>query len=153
MRLYLMQHALAYPGVEKPERPITPEGVQQAKAAATGIKRLGLQFDLIISSTKRRAQQTAALIAEGLRYPYSDILSTEALLPEADPRSIMETIAAEQTQQVFLVGHLPHLERLAEHILPDARLVFSNCGLTCLELSEAEPAKLLFHLQPEHLRR
>lgn len=151
MKLYLMQHALAYPGAENPERPITPEGVEQTKATAEGIKKQGLQFDLIISSTKRRAQQTAALVAEGLRYPYSDILSTEALLPDADIRAIKKVIAAEKAQQILIVGHLPHLEKFAQDLLQGGQLVFSNCGLSCLELEESNRARLMFHLQPEQL--
>lgn len=152
MKLYLMQHAFAYPASENPERPITPEGVQQAKLSAEGVKRLGINFDLIISSTKRRAQQTAALIAEGLRYPYSDILSTEALLPDASLDKIQEIIGFEKAQHILLVGHLPHLEKLAEDLLQGGRLVFNNCGLSCLELTEERTARLVFHLQPEQLQ-
>ena len=69
MKLYLMQHALAYPAEEFGERPLSPAGIKQAKAAGRGIKKLGLGFDLIVTSQKRRAQQTAALIAEAVRYP------------------------------------------------------------------------------------
>ena len=153
MKLYLMQHALAYPSSEDPERPLTPEGVQQAKATAEGIKQLGIQFDLIIASTKRRAQQTAALVAEGLRYPYSDILSTEALLPDASLDNIKGIIKSEEAHHILLVGHLPHLEKLAEDLLHGGQLVFANCGLSCLEITEGETARLLFHLQPEQLQR
>ena len=69
MKVYLMQHALAYSSEEDQERPLSPAGIDQAKAAAKGIKRLGLTFDLIVTSPKRRAHQTAALIAEGVRFP------------------------------------------------------------------------------------
>jgi len=151
MKLYLMQHALAYPNEENPERPLTPAGVQQAKETAEGIKRLGIQFDLIVSSTKRRAQQTAALIAEKIRYPYSDILSTDALLPEASLDATRKILSMENAQQVLLVGHLPHLAKLADELLGGGHLAFSNCGLSCLELFETGPATLEFHLQAEHL--
>ncbi|NIP26414.1 MAG: hypothetical protein GWN81_17525, partial [Phycisphaerae bacterium] len=85
MKLYLMQHALAYSAEEDAERALKPEGIEQAKRAARGIKILGLAFDLILTSPKRRAQQTAALIAEAVRYPYSDILATDAVLPNESP--------------------------------------------------------------------
>ena len=49
MRLYLMQHALAYSAEEDAERPLNPDGVKQAKHSASGIKRLGLVFDLIMT--------------------------------------------------------------------------------------------------------
>ena len=69
MKLYLMQHALAYSAEEDSERPLSPAGINQAKASARGIKRLGLEFDLIVASPKRRAHQTAALIAERAPLP------------------------------------------------------------------------------------
>ena len=115
MRLYLMQHALAYSSAEDSERPLNPDGVKQAKQSASGIKRLGLDFDLIMTSPKRRAQQTAALVAEAVRYPYSDIMTTEALLPDQTPDGLLELLQKESTEsRILVVGHLPHLARLAD---------------------------------------
>ena len=150
MKLYLMQHALAYTAEEDPERPLNPAGVTQAKAAAAGLKRLGLNFDLIITSPKRRSQQTAALVAEAVRYPYSDIMTTEAVLPKAAPSELLELIQAEnECQKVLVVGHLPHLANLSGHLLEGAVLRFENTGLTCIELSEQ--ACLEFHLTAAQL--
>ena len=67
-----MQHALAYPAEENPERALSPTGIGQAKAAGRGIKRLNLSFDLIVASPKRRSHQTAALIAESVRFFFND---------------------------------------------------------------------------------
>ena len=115
MRLYLMQHALAYSSEEDSERPLNPDGIKQAKQSAKGIKRLGLVFDLIMASPKRRAKQTAALVAEEVRYPYSDIMTTEALLPDRTPDELLELLQKESTDsRILIVGHLPHLARLTE---------------------------------------
>lgn len=152
MKLYLMQHALAYSAEENAERPLSPAGVDQAKAAARGIKRLGLSFDLIIASPKRRAQQTAALIAEGVRFPYSDILTTEAILPDSAPHDLFALLQKESAEsQVLVVGHLPHLEKLASDLLRGGELLIENAGLTCFDISGSRSAKLEFHLRSGQL--
>jgi phosphohistidine phosphatase len=146
-----MQHALAYSAEEDAERPLNPVGVKQAKQSASGIKRLGLVFDLIMTSPKRRAKQTAALVAEEVRYPYSDIMTTEALLPDRTPAELLELLQKESTDsRILIVGHLPHLALLAD-TLSGGDLVFENAGLTCLEMSGPKTARLTFHLQAGQL--
>jgi phosphohistidine phosphatase len=147
-----MQHALAYPTEENPERPLSPAGVVQAKAAARGLKRLGLGFDLIVASPERRAQQTAALIAEGVRFPYSDILTTETVLPDRPPQELLELLQKEPAEcRILVVGHLPHLVKLASTLLRGGELQIENAGLTCFTLAEASQARLEFHLRSEQL--
>ncbi len=154
MRLYLMQHALAYSSEENSERALSPAGIEQAKQSAHGIRRLGLEFDLIMTSPKRRAKQTAALVAEGVRYPYSDIMTTEALMPDQEPGALLELLQNESTDsRILIVGHLPHLARLADTLIQGGDLIFENAGLTCLEMSGPKTARLEFHLQAVHLTK
>lgn len=154
MKLYLMQHALAYSAAEEPERPLNLEGIVQAKAAARGIKRLGLAFDLIVASPKRRAHQTAALIAEGVRFPYSDILTTSTALPEHPPEGLLELLYREPPEsRILVVGHLPQLAKLAASLMQGGTLQIANAGLACFDLDQSRAAKLDFHLQAEHLAR
>lgn len=146
-----MQHAVAYSADENPERPLNPAGITQAKTAARGIKRLGVSFDLIVASPKRRAHQTAALIAEGVRFPYSDILTTAAVLPEQPPQELLTLLEKEPADsRVLVVGHLPHLAKLASVLLQGGELAIDNAGLTCFDLAGADPARLEFHLRAEH---
>lgn len=152
MKLYLMQHALAYSAEENSERPLSPTGIDQAKAAARGIKRLGLNFDLIIASPKRRAQQTAALIAEGARFPYSDILTAEAILPDRLPQDLFALLQKESTDShILVVGHLPHLAKLASDLLRGGELLIENAGLSCFDVVELGSARLEFHLRATQL--
>ncbi|MBW2690686.1 MAG: histidine phosphatase family protein [Deltaproteobacteria bacterium] len=152
MKLYLIQHALAYPAEENAERPLNPIGIEQAKAAAHGIKRLGLGLDLIVTSPRRRAHQTAALISEGVRYPYSDILTTDALLPDQSPQNLLDLLQQEPAEsRILVVGHLPHLEKLASNLLQGGNLLIENAGLTCFDISEPESIKLEFHLTAKQL--
>lgn len=152
VKLYLMQHALAYSAEENSERPLSPTGIDQAKAAARGIKRLGLNFDLIIASPKRRAQQTAALIAEGARFPYSDILTAEAILPDRLPQDLFALLQKESTDShILVVGHLPHLAKLASDLLRGGELLIENAGLSCFDVVELGSARLEFHLRATQL--
>ncbi len=157
MKLYLMQHALAYPAEESAERPLNPAGIDQAKTAARGIKRFGLGFDLIVTSPKRRSHQTAALVAEGVRYPYSDILTTETVLPNQSSQGLLELLKKEPTaNKILVVGHLPHLAMLASDLMQGGELLIENAGLTCFDISDldtpgSKSARLEFHLTAEQL--
>ena len=152
MKVYLMQHALAYSSEEDQERPLSPAGIDQAKAAAKGIKRLGLTFDLIVTSPKRRAHQTAALIAEGVRFPHSDILTTEAVLPQSQPQELLDLLQKESPQsRVLVVGHMPQLGRLSSQLLQGGEMLFENAGLACFEISSSHPARLEFSLTTQQL--
>jgi phosphohistidine phosphatase len=152
MKLYLMQHALAYPTEENAERPLSPTGIDQAKAAGRGIKRLGLGFDLIVTSPKRRAQQTAALIAEAVRYPYSDILTTETALPDRAPQELLDLLRKEpEASHILIVGHLPQLAKLTGELMQGGVLLIENTGLTCFDISKTKSTRLEFHLKAEQL--
>jgi phosphohistidine phosphatase len=152
MKVYLMQHALAYSSEEDQERPLSPAGIGQAKAAAKGIKRLGLTFDLIVTSPKRRAHQTAALIAEGVRFPHSDILTTEAVLPQSQPQELLDLLQKELPQSsVLVVGHMPQLGKLSSQLLQGGEMLFENSGLACFEISSSHPARLKFLLTAQQL--
>ncbi len=69
MELYLLRHAIA----EEPSsarysddslRPLTQEGIEKMRQAATGAKKLEIEIDLILSSPFVRAKQTAEIFAE-----------------------------------------------------------------------------------------
>ena len=152
MKVYLMQHALAYSSQEDQERPLSPAGIDQAKAAAKGIKRLGLTFDLIVTSPKRRAHQTAALIAEGVRFPHSDILTTEAVLPQCQPQELLDLLQKESSQSsVLVVGHMPQLAKLSSQLLQGGEMLFENAGLACFEISSSHPPRLALALTTQQL--
>ena len=152
MKLYLMQHAFAHSVEEDRERPLNPAGITQAKASARGIRRLGLEFDLIVTSPKRRAHQTAALVAESVRFPYSDIMTTEAALPDHPPQQLLELLQREPAgSRILVVGHQPQITLVAGMLLKGGSVLIGNAGLSCFELDQAGPPGLEFHLSAEQL--
>ena len=130
-----MQHGQAVDEQEDPARPLSRDGVSQIQASARAIQRLGLAFDIIICSPKRRSHQTAALVAETIRYPYSDILESDSVLPQAEPEALLKKLAQMIGDKILVVGHLPNLSRLVSTLLVSEKEIvrFENGGLVCIE--------------------
>lgn len=153
MELYLMQHGQAVSGQEDPARPLSREGVEQVQLSARAIQRLGLSFDVIVCSPKRRSHQTAALVAEAIRYPYSDILESKTVLPQAEPDELLHKLSQVIGDKILVIGHLPNLSRLASQLLGrEQELVrFENGGLVCVEMV-SESNLLLSAMTAEQMR-
>jgi len=154
MELYFMQHGQAVSEQEDPARPLSREGVEQSQLSAKAIQRMGLAFDVIICSPKRRSHQSAALVAEAIRYPYSDILESEAALPQAEPEALLQKLSQMIGDKILIVGHLPNLSRLVSHLLGSDKEVvhFENGGLVCLK-RDGEVNILLSVLNAEQMQK
>jgi phosphohistidine phosphatase len=64
MKLYLAQHGEALPREEDPERPLSQQGRRDVQAIAKMLDAAGIRVARVWHSGKRRAGQTAAIIAE-----------------------------------------------------------------------------------------
>lgn len=83
--LYFIRHAesefnRANKWAGSTDTPLTETGHAQAKAAAAGIRKQGLSFDIIISSPLERALETAKYVADALSYPHDKIVVDERLI-------------------------------------------------------------------------
>ena len=158
MELYLMQHGQAVPESENPEKPLSREGVAQIQASAAGMRKLGISLDTLIHSPKKRAKQTAALIAEALNYPHSDLIETDLVKPTAPVDETLRFLKQfHASRAVMIAGHLPSLGEIASALLTDGSRVhihFENGGLcrldvVCLPTCEGE---LRYCLTPVQLK-
>jgi len=156
MLLYLMRHGEALSAAEDSERALSPLGVAQVQAAAKALRRLGIFPDFIAASPKRRARQTAALVAEAVNFPYSDIAVTSNLKPEADPADALAWLRKEESARtLLLVGHLPQLPQLAALLVGcDAQLRLGTAGLCGIAVDDFVPGAGELHclLTAEQLR-
>ena len=152
MKLYLVQHAEAKRKEEDPSRSLSDEGRCQIKKVA-GYARDNLEIHVkqIIHSGKLRAEQTAQVLA----YHLSDsreILTSDNLAPLDDP-SIWADRLSDQSENLMLVGHLPHLSKLASLLLTqdqDKEVVkFYNSGIVCLERRENGYWQIQWLLSPK----
>jgi phosphohistidine phosphatase len=134
VRLYLVQHGEAKSEEEDPDRPLTDRGVTDVRrvvgvAAGPG----GVMVERIVHSGKMRARQTAAAWGEALGV---SIVEADGLAPRDAPGIWVARVTAE-TRDMMLVGHLPHLARLAGLLVagdPDRPVIaFRQGGLVGLE--------------------
>lgn len=115
MRLYLVQHGEAKPEAEDPARPLTDRGREEVQRVARHAAALGLQIAEIRHSGKLRARQTAEILAEELS-PRLGVREMDGLAPTDDPAKARAEVEAAR-EPLMLVGHLPHLSRLASFLL------------------------------------
>ncbi len=134
MELFLVQHGQAKTEAEDPTRPLTESGADAVRSMAAWAARAGVKVDQIRHSGKRRAEQTAAILADRLT-PAQGVIAVSGLGPNDDVGTISEMIQGEQ-QFPMLVGHLPFLTRLTGLLVTgDAStsvVAFRNAGIVCL---------------------
>ena len=111
MYLYLMQHAEAKREEDDPARYLTEKGRRDIESIAHHMKRLHVQVRQIFHSDKTRAQSTAKVLARYLQPP-AGVSGASGLAPLDDPE-IWASRIAEMDEDILLVGHFPHLGRLA----------------------------------------
>jgi len=89
-----------------------------------------------VHSGKLRAQQTAEILGKLLGV---DVVKADSLEPMADTQ-IWANRLEEQSEDVMLVGHLPHLAKLASQLLTQNQekpvISFKQGGIVCLEKTE-----------------
>ena len=138
MDLYLVQHGVARSKEEEPDRPLTSEGRTDVDRMAQHAALMEVKPERIWHSGKLRASQTAEIMARVLS-PRQGMGVMEGLGPGDDPSQAGMAVAAIGVP-AMLVGHLPHLSRLASLMLmgdPDAEIIaFQNAGIVCLTLTD-----------------
>lgn len=138
MKLYLVQHAKAASKDIDPDRSLTEEGISELKKVASFIKPLNLSVDCLWHSGKKRAQQTARLLAEDITIN-EEHTAHDGLAPNDDVKVIENQIMSKK-QDIMIVGHLPFLPKLASLLLTGSdsseTVAFKNAGIVCLNYSD-----------------
>lgn len=150
MELYLIQHGEAKSKQEDLERPLTAKGIENIKKTARFFKQ-SKGIDLIWHSGKKRAEQTAEILKETMGTDVHMEIC-QGLAPNDDISIIKEKIETAEQDSIALVGHLPHLSRLASELLTGNQemeiIRFKNAGIVCL-LGEIQDWELEWIVTPE----
>ena len=115
MEFYLVRHGEAKAEHEDPERPLSEKGRREVEQVARAAAQRGIQISEILHSDKLRAKETAEILANSLS-PWSGIREIKGLSPEDDPLVIKVELESAK-KPLMLVGHLPHLARLASLLI------------------------------------
>jgi phosphohistidine phosphatase len=139
MEIYLIQHAESKSKEEDPERPLTDKGRNDTeKVASYARNHADIDIKIIFHSGKLRAIQTAEILAKFIN-PSEGFRESDGLEPMADPDIWAERISTSKGN-IMLVGHLPHLGKLAGVLLnaDESKNVvnFQNSGMVKLVQAE-----------------
>ena len=162
----LVRHGIAaghddprYP--QDADRPLTKDGVQKTRAAAAGMRTLGLAPRCIVSSPYVRARETAEILAEALGCDADTLQIDDVFTPEtaaeAAWRRLLEIArtGTDATALTIQVGHQPQMGEIAAHALgcPDGDR-FPLKKASCLRLlTTGAMTSLQEYLTPKTLRR
>jgi phosphohistidine phosphatase len=168
MILYILRHGIAEDEAPKGDdraRRLTPRGRTRMRAAAAGMRALGLRFDVILTSPLVRAVETAAILAD----VYAGKPAPQELPALATGTSPAETVRAlrpfARHEHVVIVGHEPGLSGIASLLLTGsataASIELKKGGLIAVDTGQLlraaggarAGAALLWHLTPRQLRR
>lgn len=138
MRAYLVQHGEAKSKEEDPSRPLTEKGKEEVTKVAKFLSVRGISVSRIVHSGKLRALQTAEILAEYIS-PEEGLKEERGLAPLDDPEIWVKRLK-EEKEDIMIVGHLPHLQKLSSILLiddPEKKLIkFRMGGVVCLHRDE-----------------
>lgn len=164
MNLYILRHGIAIergsPEFENDsERPLTPEGERQLYKTSRALKKMKLDFDLVLSSPFARARQTAEIVADELKLKRRLKFSDE-LQPDGSAKKLFRQLhdLKPAPENILLVGHEPYLSRLISLLVSgdeNTAIDFKKGGLCKLEAEKLRAGKcaaLAWLLTPKQMK-
>lgn len=157
MELYLIRHAIAEeeaPSGDDSQRALTEKGAKKMRQVAKGLRVLGAEFDLILSSPYVRARETAEILADVFKMK-KKLEFSDHLVPMADPNLLIAEINEKYSvDSLALVGHEPYLSTLVGTLVADGAgmdITFKKggvCRLSADDLHHSRRAAMDWLLTP-----
>lgn len=164
MELYIIRHAIAHQLGKKnsftdKKRALTADGRDRMREIAKGLRKLGVELDLIMTSPMERAVETAEIVAAALKLDKKNIVQTDNLKPNASSTGLISELKKRSgIEAIAIVGHQPDLGKLVAKIVKsrgDFSIQFKKGSVCCIEVTETVPTlrgSLMWLLTPKQLR-
>lgn len=158
MEIYLMQHGQALPKDQDLEEGLAPEGEATIHASGKALKKLGVSFDAIVCSPKKRSRQTAAIVAAEVGFPKDKIVETKKVKAMAPPEETVQVLSElSGAKRVLVAGHLPSVGAVVSFLLTESPKItvqyeMGGCCRVDAEDLFSHAGRLRWHLLPEHFR-
>ncbi len=103
-------------------------------------------------SSKKRAQETAGLLAQGLGLAEELRVVKKNLGPDENPNQFLDEMIPENWKELMVVTHLPFLQDLTRLLLEtaEAPLAFPPAGVAALEKIEGHGWQILWSASPRN---
>ena len=121
VEIYLIRHAIAEERGEKwpddTKRPLSADGIARMRKAAKGLVRLGVHFDVVLTSPLVRTRQTADIVASAYEHRPPIVLA-ESLAPEGEYADVLADLQKHaKRSRIAAVGHEPNIGELAARLI------------------------------------
>jgi phosphohistidine phosphatase len=151
-RLTLMRHANAQwkdPQISDFDRPLNRRGSSEAEAMSRRLIELKLIPTIVLTSSARRAQQTADIVAQELGLPHRSTRTDEGLYlaPAEDILRVIRTTGP-RIPHLMIVGHNPGITELANLLAPAAHIELATAAMCSLTFD----ARTWADVKPGNLR-
>ncbi|OHE00325.1 MAG: phosphohistidine phosphatase [Sulfurimonas sp. RIFCSPLOWO2_12_36_12] len=130
-KLYIIRHAKSSWKDERLndfERPLNKRGKSNAPMMGERLKEKGVMPDIILSSPAKRAKSTAEMIAKEIGYEKKVLFDENIYESSVDELHKILTEIDDKNSTVFLVGHNPSLNALAEYYVNFSQDI-PTCGI------------------------
>ena len=150
------------------KRQLTVSGKKEVVEIAKSLKKLGVNFNVIISSPLTRAFQTAKIIAEEYNLT-EQIEQSEDLKPNGSKDSLSNKLSKLSIDSVILiVGHEPYLSSMINDIISNSdtdrnynknhnnNIILKKAGLSRIKITSTVPkfkGELRWLLTPRILKK
>jgi len=123
MMLYILRHATAEEAASSGDdgaRKLTERSKEKMRGAASGLRAMGLKFDVILTSPLPRAAETAEIVSAA----YENVPPPQVLPALATGVAATDAVNAlrafSKHEDVMIVGHEPQLSAVASILLTGA---------------------------------
>jgi len=152
-QLWFLRHGEAEPHdarADDADRRLTERGKRQSNVAGRALAALEITFQLVLTSPRIRALDTARLACQALD---SDFVVDGALSSEFGVDDALELAAAAgDDKRVLFVGHEPDFSQIVSD-LTGARLDLKKGGVAGVRMTGSRRGELLVLLRPRELAR
>ncbi len=146
------------PSMKEFERPLTESGRKEIEAIAESLKDWELDFDRILTSPLRRAEQTASIIAKTLKIQKL-LENCDELKPEGSRLELYKRLSKmDQQSSVLVVGHEPYLSIMIGDLIAGntGHIDLKKGGMARIRIGTFSPrvsGELRWLLTPKQIRK
>ncbi|MGI8961557.1 MAG: phosphohistidine phosphatase SixA [Bryobacteraceae bacterium] len=144
MQVYLLRHGIAEEdrsGLSDADRALTQDGRRKLRQTLQIASQADVQPTLILTSSLKRAVETAEIAEEVLGYR-GELLRTESLLPGSSMQGVWDEIRVHANESaILLVGHNPLFAELAGYLLgaPELQIDVKKGSLLRIDFESMPP--------------
>jgi len=151
MAFYIVQHGQSLTKDLDPEKGLSNQGIETVEKIARVAQQYGVKVNRIQHSGKKRARQTAELLAAILE-PADGLQEITGIKPLDDVAAFAARV--DYSAHTMVVGHLPFLERLTSFLITGQQspVVFKlqNGGILCLDqIENSDSPAIKWALMPQ----